>query len=421
MKGMHNYLFVVCFLAISHFIHGQDKRIAQFVINAGNSDRYDTPVSVSLEGVSYNTGERYSFREVTNENPEEISFQVEKGLNSRIWWILKGRTPKGAERIFELYRAEPEHKFEDEVKFGKNDTSLILFKNNNAVLQYNHALTAPPEGTSELYTRSAYIHPLYSPDGFMLTAIHPDDHIHHMGIWNPWTKTLFEGREIDFWNLYKGEGTVKFAHYISNYDGPVFSGFKALHEHIDLMAPTYKGSKVALNEVWDVRLYNSGEGYSIIDFISTLNCASDSSVTMKEYRYAGFGYRANPFWTNKNSNVLTSEGKTRKDADATRARWCDVSGLTPENDRAGILFMSHTANYNHPEPMRVWPIDANNGRGDVFFQFCPIRDRDWHLNPGREYVLKYRMYIYDGEITSEKAEQLWQDFTNPPKITVKSQ
>jgi hypothetical protein len=82
--------------------------------------------------------------------------------------------------------------------------------------------------------------------------------------------------------------------------------------------------------------------------------------------------------------------------------------------------MGYPDNKEFPEPMRVWPIDANGGRGDVFFEFCPIRHVEWKIKSNKEYSLKYRMLIFDGEITAEQAEMYWQGFANPPQVTIMS-
>ena len=80
--------------------------------------------------------------------------------------------------------------------------------------------------------------------------------------------------------------------------------------------------------------------------------------------------------------------------------------------------MSSPGNRRHPESMRVWPTDSNNGRGDMYFEFCPIRHESWVLKPGNEYSQRYRLLIYDGEINAETAERLWNDFAYPPIITI---
>jgi hypothetical protein len=79
--------------------------------------------------------------------------------------------------------------------------------------------------------------------------------------------------------------------------------------------------------------------------------------------------------------------------------------------------MSFPSNYNFPEPMRVWPVDANK-RGDVFFSFSPTRNKDWLLEPQKNYVLKYRMLIYDGTITPQQAEEVWKSFAHPPEVKI---
>ena len=85
---------------------------------------------------------------------------------------------------------------------------------------------------------------------------------------------------------------------------------------------------------------------------------------------------------------------------------------------SGVMFMSHPNNHSHPEPMRVWPLDANNGRGDIFFEFCPIRDEEWKIEPIQSYELNYRMLVFDGKITFEEAEQHWKAFAFRPIIKI---
>jgi hypothetical protein len=278
-----------------------------------------------------------------------------------------------------------------------------------------------PRGADPRFRRSGFIHPLWSPSGFALTCIQPPDHVHHYGIWNPWTKTRVVGREVDFWNLGDGEGTVRFAGFLSRTHGPVYGGFKSRHEHVDLTAA--EREKTALDEVWEVRVWNASgtrDGAWLCDFSFTFSCASDSPLELEAYRYGGgIGFRAAAEWTAENAAVLTSGGLTRKDADGTRARWVDVSGATDMPGRAGVVFLSHPWNREHPEPMRVWPVDANNGRGDLFFEFCPIRLKAWTLVPGSEYVLNYRLLVYDGKVGPEDCERAWNDFAAPPEVRIR--
>ena len=270
-----------------------------------------------------------------------------------------------------------------------------------------------------LFKRSGFIHPLWSPDGQVLSRIQAPDHYHHYGIWGPRTKTHINGREVDFWNLIKGEGTVRFAGFLSETEGPVYSGFRALQEHIDFGG---RGEdRVAMNEVLDVRAWNVGNGdVWLIDYTTTLNTPLDSGIMLDAYRYGGgIGYRATEDWHKDNCTVLTSEGKDRLSADGSKAKWCIVEGESvSEEGRSGILFMGHTSNRDFPEPMRVWPVNQNRGRGDMYFEFCPIRHKDWKLDKGRDYTLKYRLLVFDGNISPEEAEMYWQGFGNPPHVEI---
>src|SRR5690606_20499884 len=87
------------------------------------------------------------------------------------------------------------------------DSALTIFKNDQPLLTYHFKTAYPPPGQDSSYQRSGFIHPVYTLKGQQLTRIQPKDHYHHYGIWNPWTHTIFEGDTVDFWNLYKKEGT----------------------------------------------------------------------------------------------------------------------------------------------------------------------------------------------------------------------
>ena len=174
---------------------------------------------------------------------------------------------------------------------------------------------------------------------------------------------------------------------------------------------------MALKEIWDVRVWDVADDAWLIDFTSRMNCATDSILKIIQYRYQGFGFRATEKWDDRTATLLTSEGKNKEDGNSTRARWCDVNGIS-DFGTSGVLFITHPSNYNYPEPIRIWPVGTNEGKENVFFNFNPAMDRDWVLEPGNDYQLKYRMFVYDGKIDRQKAEQLWADFAHPPSVSI---
>jgi hypothetical protein len=370
------------------------------------------PVYIDLDAITSEPDSVLYLQEVTGKSRKPVASQVEHGYHRFLWWTVDASSGSG-KRTYELVKGKaPAMDAETPIAVRHQDNALLITAHGKKVLQYNFNTVYPPQGVDTVFKRSGFIHPLWSPAGNVMTRINAPDHYHHFGIWNPWTDVQFEGKIVDFWNLVKKEGTVRFSKFISEEQGPVYGGFRALQEHLVL-----KDDKVALNEVWDIKVYNVGEKVWLWDFTSQLNCATPSPVLLKEYRYGGFGYRATEQWDNKNSKVLTSENKTRKDADASTARWCMLDGDI-NNGHSGILFMSYPANYNFPEPMRVWPEDTNR-RGDVFFSFSPTRNKDWNLAPGRNYVLKYRMLVYENTITPAQAEEVWKSFASLHPVATK--
>jgi hypothetical protein len=383
--------------------------LAKIQVMAGQTDRQNTPVWVELGdplAAQVAAGVRLQ------EAGKAVAAQLSVDKPARLCWILSGTTKAGATRTFELVKGPTPAGFEP-VKLVKDDKSLEVIIGDRKVLRYNYAIVPPPEGKSPLYNRGGFIHPLWSPDQAVLTGIHAADHTHHMGFWMPWTHSVFEGRDVDFWNICDGKGTVRFKEFVDQQAGPVFGRFRVRQDHIDLKAPG--GEKVALNEVWDVLVWNTGDsGAWVWDFTSTQRCASNSPLQLPAYRYGGVGFRGTPEWKEGLADYLTSEGKTRKDGHGTRAKWCMMFGPTTKGPE-GIVFMGHPSNHEFPEPMRLWP------EGDIFFNFCPVQQKDWVLEPGKDYVFRYRLYVYNGQRRAEQAEQVWQDFGNPPVVTITSE
>ena len=383
--------------------------LAEITVEAGLVDRIDTPVSVSLEGIPVSLDSPLSLQEIKGNETAPVTCQVEPGSAPRLWWIHSGNTPAGTIRSFKLIQKSSTA--DSTVDVTKNDSHLDIAIDGQNILRYNHAPFPPPQGKDPLYTRSGFIHPIWSPAGEVLSQIHPKDHTHHMGLWHPWTKTKFEGREVDFWNLAAGQGTVRFAKFANLVSGPVFGGFKALQEHVDLKAPG--GEKIVLNEQWELRVWNVGRGqnkYRLWELTATQNCAGTSPLELFKYHYGGFGFRARQSW--HDGDYLSSEGKTKKDGHNTPAKWCMMFGPT-DTGPAGILMMSHPHNHAHPETVRFW------ADSPVFFGWCAPASGDWTLLPGKDYTFRYRLLTYDGKITPAQAERFWQDFSNPPQTLLK--
>ncbi len=292
----------------------------------------------------------------------------------------------------------------------ETSTGIDFLIGQNHVLSYQTAMLDVPEGVKKEFRKSGFIHPLKSPSGEVLTRIQPPDHYHHLGIWGPWTKTKVEGREVDFWNLGDGKGRVDFDHVISQVNKGNYAELVVRQNHTDLLAPN--GPQVAIEEDLGIRVQSADKRRYMVDYTTTISTPLKSSIMLEAYRYGGgIGYRATEAWDQGNSTILTSEGYDRTNADGTGGKWVMVHGATGDKSgTSGILFLSHPENQSHPEPMRVWPIDANGGKENVYIEFCPIRYEPWEIEPENKYTLKYRMVVFDGTLTADEAEAYWKAF-----------
>lgn len=408
------FLGLTCLVPL-FFSCSEEKDVFLFKIPENEGISLSQPISIDLSKVGnagVNTGKPLVLIKELDGKAVPIDFQLDTERN--FLWFVRGSTENA------FYRVEngvPPRKTDSYLSEHKEKGNLQLLLENTPVLSYRYEMTYPPQGVDTVFKKSGYIHPILTPKGDTLSRIQPPDHYHHYGMWGPWTHTQIDSQQVDFWNLGDRKGTVFFKEFKDTNSGKVFASFNVVQEHIDLL--TQKEPQVALNENLEVTLWElKRKDRYMFDYNSSFSSPLKKGILFEAYRYGGgIGMRFTERWKADNCSVLTSEGKDRLTADGTSAKWCIVSGESSDGSgENGILFMSHPENRAHPEPMRVWPIDANEGKGDMFFEFCPIRHKEWEIEPKKEYHLKYRMVVFDGALTADEAEAYWQSFAYPPEI-----
>jgi hypothetical protein len=300
--------------------------------------------------------------------------------------------------------------FSQKVELKETSKGIDFLIDSQAVLTYQTATTEVPEGVKADFRKSGFIHPITSPSGQVLSRIQPPDHYHHYGIWGPWTRATISGREVDFWNLGDGKGRVDFSHVLSKKVAGGAAELNVRQNHLDLKAP--ESERLAMEEDLRIKVKPADKGRYLVDYTTAISTKIPGGILLDDYRYGGgIGFRATELWGDANSTILTSEGKDRKDADGSNAKWILVKGKTSDKSgQSGILFLSHNTNKSHPEPLRVWPLGQYKGEGNVFIEFCPIRHDSWDIQPNQRYTLKYRMIVFDGDLSAEEAEAYWKAF-----------
>jgi len=291
----------------------------------------------------------------------------------------------------------------DAVEAVTDASALHIRVDGRSVIDFR--LRAEPSRASiaPSFLRAGYIHPVFTPSGRIVTDDYPDDHPHQHGIFFAWTKTEFEGRHPDFWNMGDGTGAVELEKVEEVHSGAEKATFKARLRHVDLSGPQ---RKTALNELWEVTVYRAVPRmarYAMFDIGSTQECASASPLILPDYRYGGIGIRGHRDWRAKaNVSFLTSEGKDRIAGDDTTARWCSIGGRV-DGQPVGLAALSHPKNFRAPQPLRIHP-------DDPYFNFSPSKRGQWEIVPGRPYVSRYRFVAYDGELNAAELNSLWDDY-----------
>lgn len=282
------------------------------------------------------------------------------------------------------------------------------------LLRYNYGeVSSPDPETRPAPARNAYIHPVWTPMGTVITEDFGVDHPHHRGIWFAWTNTEFQGRQPDFWNIHDGTGAIRYAATEEIYQGPVFAGFQLKQDFVDLSAPEEKTR--VLEEVWNVKAYRSGgpdDGFFVFDIESRQVCTGSDPLNLPSYHYGGMSFRGTSAWDRDDISFLTSGGKTRGDGNETRADWVRIQGSV-EQKPAGILILSHPDNYRSPQPIRIHP--RMN-----YFVFAPQQLGPMSIKPGQTYISRYRYVIFDGSIRLDAIETFWRDYSSPSQVELES-
>ncbi len=283
------------------------------------------------------------------------------------------------------------------------------------VLAYRQDRAAVPrEDIKPELLRAGYIHPVFSPAGHLVTDDYPSNHAHHHGIWTPWTKTRFQGRSPDFWNMAAKTGAEDFVALDRTWNGPVHGGFAARLKMVDLSAPT---PVTALDETWLVTVYDVGGAsrpVRMFDLVTTQTCATADPLILPEYHYGGFGFRAAGVWNGPGeaARFLTSEGVTdRIKGNNSRARWCYLGGPLKDGAFAGTATLGHPSNFRSPQPVRLHP-------NMPYFSFVPQLLGEFKIEPGTPYVARFRFIVADGEPDRAHLEAYWHGYATPAVATL---
>ena len=385
----------------------QAQRSINIEVNAGPWTRVFTPIQVILpKALPENTAWQLVNRQTGKTTPAQLL------TATTLVFILPDSMPAGSVQTYHLQKVKKKATA-NTVTIEEKEYGLLVSSQQKPLLFYHTREALPPIDSQAYYRRSGFIHPLYSPNGKILTDDFPAGHTHQHALFTAWTNTTFRKSFVDFWNQQHRKGTVEHIEVLKVTEGPVVSQIQVKLRHKSLQHGEI------LQEIWTLNFYPFTNHF-LFDLLSEQRNVTTDTLFLNKYHYGGLGFRGSRSWNPEDKEnfrnkwqVLTSEGAQDSAANHTHVRWVDASGIV-NGEMAGTTVFTHPANFRYPQAIRVHATMP-------YFVYSPVVDGAFTINPGSVYRSQFRYYVHQGTIDPSIAERLDKDWTTPPTTKVSGQ
>jgi len=300
-----------------------------------------------------------------------------------------------------------------ELKLTETPEVIRVTLRGQPVLEYIKTEKPVPDGVEPHFSRSGYIHPVYTPTGQELTGDFPADHAHQHALFFAWTKAGFNGQRVDFWNQAKDLGSIEFREVVNLTRDERKVSFSVKHAFKVKVDDKWMD---ALHEVWTVTVHQTPADHFLFDIISVQHCASDKPLNLAEYHYGGMAIRGNYQWLKEKEDhsihpgdvqYLTSEGKDRWEGNHSRPNWVAFTGKIDSQDVSAAVFCS-PKNFRAPQHVRIHP-------NKPYFCFAPMVGGSFQIAPGEPYVSSYRYLVTSDVAEVDMIEKHWKLYSKSEK------
>lgn len=277
------------------------------------------------------------------------------------------------------------HTEERTVKIIDNDVDVLTFRFGDQL----------KEGVDPKYTRSCYIHPLYSLDGQVLTEDFPQDHLHHHGVFWTWPIVKTRGKDTQTWHPATPSLRQHFVRMLGGGledTGPEFSS-----EHVWKLDET----EIVAREVLKLLVHPADAVGRAIDIEIELQ-AVGGPLTLQGSQdqkkgYGGLCLRGAPLF--QDAVLTTDKGELKQDSTNVPFRWADMStaewGIT--------IFVSP----DHPGYPTTWLI-RNTYAGILNPSWPGVESAT--ISPGDPVILKYRIYVHRGDVQAGRVLEAYRHY-----------
>ncbi|MEM6884321.1 MAG: DUF6807 family protein [Verrucomicrobiota bacterium] len=282
------------------------------------------------------------------------------------------------------------HNVQAKSKITELENSISLELGDQLVWKFNHD---PAEG-------KPYFHPLATAEGVDFTALRPEDHPWHRGMWFSWK--YIDG--VNYWEENRQTGLSQGHTRLISNTRKVLDAHGVHIRQVLEYAPDEE-DKAVLREQRTIELSPpDNDGSYTIDWTSRFDALKPEVVLDrtpvpgeeggKGYGgYAGLSIRMNAAM--KQGRFINRAGQVGREGHGKASPW-----VLYQNARVGsILFMDHPGNLRHPVP---WYI-----AGMPYFSPAPLFKEQYILKQAAPLSLRYRVVVSSGNITSDQAANLY--------------
>jgi hypothetical protein len=257
-------------------------------------------------------------------------------------------------------------------------------------------------GIDPKYTQSSYIHPLFSRGGLALTDDSPADHLHHHGLFWTWPVVKVRGLSTATWEPKLPRLRQFFVRWLKR---EAANGISLLRVE---NAWKLDGKETVAKEIVALRIHPAEELGRAVDLELTIEAAGgrlELQGTLDQNKgYGGLCIRGAPLFTG--AAMTTDQGPLKEDAVHTPFRWADLS----TRELGFAVFVPP----DHPDFPPKWMI-RNSYAGLINVSWPGLTPVI--LEPGRPVVLRYRVFIHDGDASAGKVTAAYEAYaTERPSL-----
>lgn len=256
--------------------------------------------------------------------------------------------------------------------------SVELTEDGKPVYVYNYGETQGQDAPADR-ARCCYLHPVYTPDGVVVTDDFPKDHYHHRGVFWTWPIVAADGETYDAW-LIKGV-RQKFRRWIAREAGDksarlaVENGWftekrEILRESVEITATPSSGPRRELE--FNLRFEALGTPVEL------------RGEPTENKGYGGFCVRFAP---RQQTTITTDKGREAKDTNMAPHPWAQLSGVF-EGGPAGLRIDIDPSTPGYPDG---WCLRHYGFLGVNF----PGLEK-YTLEPGKPLGMKFKVTVFSG-------------------------